>query len=223
MTKALLISTLLSLTITSQALAQAAAIPIKIGAYEVFDADQETTGRVYNPEARIIGLGVEYQMDYGIFNLTGETITGVNVGVLDGTFLDDDWYTLTWEDFSDNPVAPQTLDDFVQPIQFMDFEGLNAIRRFHFSFTNPGPPQAFPTGDFDVAGGGTVGFDGVFFGTQVRLPGDMDGDDDVDFDDFIAFSTNFGADGAGFVSGDFNLDGSIDFVDFVLLSQNFTG
>ena len=54
------------------------------------------------------------------------------------------------------------------------------------------------------------------------LPGDTDGDDDVDFADFAVLAQNFGkkAD-AVFAEGDFNGDGAIDLRDFVILQGNF--
>ena len=59
-------------------------------------------------------------------------------------------------------------------------------------------------------------------GSEVPLPGDTDGDDDVDFVDFLTLSSNFGqATDAAFADGDFNTNGGVDFGDFLMLAANF--
>jgi|GEM_PF-293305 len=50
--------------------------------------------------------------------------------------------------------------------------------------------------------------------------GDATLDGDVDFEDFLIVSTNFGSDG-GWSEGNFDLDGSIEFADFLQLTTNF--
>ncbi len=52
------------------------------------------------------------------------------------------------------------------------------------------------------------------------VPGDTDLDQDVDFADFLALSSAFGADG-GWGEGDFDGNGSIEFADFLAQSANF--
>ena len=54
-----------------------------------------------------------------------------------------------------------------------------------------------------------------------RLVGDLDGNDVVDFQDFVAFARNFGRSDAVWADGDFTGDGHVDFRDFLMLSQNF--
>jgi hypothetical protein len=48
-------------------------------------------------------------------------------------------------------------------------------------------------------------------------PGDLDGDGDVDLDDFVILKTSFGTDGGGDCDG----DGDTDLDDFVILKTNF--
>ena len=54
------------------------------------------------------------------------------------------------------------------------------------------------------------------------LPGDIDGNGSVDFEDFLIISANFGmmVDPTG-TSGDINGNGIVDFSDFLVLSRNF--
>lgn len=53
------------------------------------------------------------------------------------------------------------------------------------------------------------------------LPGDVDLDGEVGFDDFVALSTAFGSDSADWSQGDFDGDMMVGFNDFVALSTNF--
>ena len=52
------------------------------------------------------------------------------------------------------------------------------------------------------------------------LPGDLDGDGTVDFEDFLTLSNNFGQDGS-YVEGNIDLVNGIEFADFLFLSANF--
>ena len=55
-----------------------------------------------------------------------------------------------------------------------------------------------------------------------RLPGDADGDGDVDLDDFAILKSNFGmSSGATWEKGDFDGEGDVDLDDFVILKYNF--
>lgn len=53
------------------------------------------------------------------------------------------------------------------------------------------------------------------------LPGDIDLDGSVDFNDFLDFSSNFGLQNATWDDGDFDGDGLVGFNDFLLLSNYF--
>ena len=57
---------------------------------------------------------------------------------------------------------------------------------------------------------------------EERLLGDIDGDNDVDFQDFLILAQHFGKEeDAVFAEGDFNSDGAVDFADFLVLQENF--
>ena len=53
------------------------------------------------------------------------------------------------------------------------------------------------------------------------LPGDANGDGQVQFADFLILSANFGRDNATEAQGDFDGDGKVQFSDFLILSANF--
>ena len=53
------------------------------------------------------------------------------------------------------------------------------------------------------------------------VPGDLDGDGDVDFSDFLVLSHNFGEQKVPYIHGDIDLSGSIEFTDFLILSAGF--
>lgn len=53
------------------------------------------------------------------------------------------------------------------------------------------------------------------------LPGDLDGNGEVAFADFLVLSTNFNAEGLGYTEGNIDLVGAVAFPDFLALSTNF--
>ncbi len=57
--------------------------------------------------------------------------------------------------------------------------------------------------------------------SEFCLPGDMNDDGQVEFDDFLNFSQNFGMQDATWADGDFDGDGEVGFNDFLLLASNF--
>ena len=76
---------------------------------------------------------------------------------------------------------------------------------------------------FDVNTDGSVDADDRDFWVEVLASsrfGDVDLDGDVEFDDFLVLSANFGR-VDGWASGDFDGSGQIEFSDFFLLSTNF--
>jgi len=111
-------------------------------------------------------------------------------------------------------------------------------------FTIDGGGDMFTTGgSFEVSGtigqpdaGGPVtggGFElvgGFWAGVARALPGDFDGDGDVDLTDFVQFQLCFAGSNnppaptcpAG-VNADLDADGDVDLGDFLIFQQNFTG
>jgi len=77
-----------------------------------------------------------------------------------------------------------------------------------------------------VAGTGCSGLTAV----NLPLPGDLDGDGDVDLSDFTVFQLCFGGSNsppapncpAG-VDADLDGDGDVDLADFLIFQKNFTG
>lgn len=53
------------------------------------------------------------------------------------------------------------------------------------------------------------------------LPGDIDGDGDVAFSDFVVLAVNFGQDLASYTDGNLDLEGGVNLEDFIILSTNF--
>lgn len=54
-----------------------------------------------------------------------------------------------------------------------------------------------------------------------RIGGDLDGNGEVAFADFLVMSTFFGQEGVGYAGGDVDCDGTVAFGDFLTLSSNF--
>ena len=53
-----------------------------------------------------------------------------------------------------------------------------------------------------------------------RIPGDANGNNEVEFTDFLALANNFGGPG-GYEEGNFDCLGNVEFVDFLTLANNF--
>ena len=53
------------------------------------------------------------------------------------------------------------------------------------------------------------------------LPGDLNGNGDVAFADFLVLADNFGQSGVGYPAGDIDLEGTVAFADFLALADNF--
>jgi len=70
---------------------------------------------------------------------------------------------------------------------------------------------------------GWTAFDAYGMSGAAPKPGDADGDDDVDLDDFVILKQHFGQSGVTRAEGDFDGDGDVDLDDFVLLKANFGG
>ena len=63
----------------------------------------------------------------------------------------------------------------------------------------------------------------VRFATPTQVIGDVNGDLEVSFADFLILSANFGTkEDATMADGDLDGNGTVDFVDFLILSQNYT-
>ena len=73
----------------------------------------------------------------------------------------------------------------------------------------------------DLACVGTIEDRDVVLGELNTLPGDLDGDGEVAFADFLELSNNFGKDPASYPEGNIDLAEGVGFADFLILSNNF--
>ena len=76
------------------------------------------------------------------------------------------------------------------------------------------------SGEADASEEWIFGIDDVSI--TLAAAGDTNFDGEVQFDDFLALSANFGEEG-GWAEGDFDGNGQVDFPDFLVLSANFGG
>ena len=72
----------------------------------------------------------------------------------------------------------------------------------------------------DLACVGDIPERDTVLGVLNTLPGDLDGNGDVAFADFLVLSANFNGPGA-YTDGNIDLAGNIDFADFLVMSANF--
>lgn len=70
------------------------------------------------------------------------------------------------------------------------------------------------------AGSGTLAYDNLLLEGDAAVPGDVNGDGLVNFQDLLTLAQNYGQQGT-VVDGDVNRDGRIDFADLLILAQNF--
>ena len=61
----------------------------------------------------------------------------------------------------------------------------------------------------------------LFLGNSGGLVGDIDGNGEVQFADFLILADHFLEDGHNYAGGDMNCDGSVGFADFLILAENF--
>lgn len=86
-----------------------------------------------------------------------------------------------------------------------------------------------PTRGQSFAPWGTVGHGRLIFTGETAtcvipeggIPGDLDGNGEVAFADFLVLAENFGAADAPYANGDIDCNGEIAFADFLILAENF--
>ncbi len=73
----------------------------------------------------------------------------------------------------------------------------------------------------DLACVGTIEERDAVLSALNTLAGDLDGDGNVAFPDFLVLSANFGQDLPSYTDGNIDLAGGVGFPDFLVLSANF--
>lgn len=133
------------------------------------------------------------------------TLTAPGVGVSEGRFF-------LWTSYNDDTPAPVAAD-----FRFVQL----ATQSIHYQR---------PIGDCNS--------DGVLDSTDLNcvsnlperdavlnaldaLPGDLDGDGVVGFEDFVVLSMNYGGTSDSYVHGNVDLRNGVDFADFIALSANY--
>ena len=122
-----------------------------------------------------------------------------------------------WEDTGEQIFASEQLS-----------EGNNRLT-FDVPATAVATDLTFARFRFSKSGG--LSFDGLAPDGEVedysisifrkRIAGDVDGDGEVAFTDFLKLSSNFGRTDATVEDGDLDGNGKVDFADFLILSANF--
>jgi len=101
------------------------------------------------------------------------------------------------------------------PVLVTDAGPISPVGQLTGIFVSAGTNDPLPMGDLKFVG---VLVDDVTFSPLTPAkPGDLDGDGDVDLDDFVILKNNFGVSDAGDCDG----DGDTDLDDFVILKNNF--
>ena len=123
-------------------------------------------------------------------------------------------------------------DGFTNGEELGDADGDGTVERT-VNISLPGVPGSLPktalgdcnldtvlNGD-DLSCIGDIDARDAVLGALNTLPGDLNGNGDVAFADFLVLSGNFGKDLPAYTDGNIDLAGSIDFADFLALSGNF--
>lgn len=153
------------------------------------------------------------EMQFQVFHEDGSLVASTPAwGVLEFASNEDDVYFITAHSEGGVGQYLVALQALPTPIDPTDPE-----------LPDPDPdPDPDPEVDEETGEGGGPGVD-----NDVELRNslaDINGDQTVDFADFLVLSTNFGREAdVLFADGDLNGDGVIDFVDFLILSANIDG
>ena len=123
-------------------------------------------------------------------------------------------------------------DGFTNGAELGDFDGDGVAERT-VNITNPGLALDTPIADLgdcnldrtldtsDLSCVDAIDARDAVLEALNTLPGDLDGDGEVAFSDFLILSANFRSDARAYTDGNINLQGTIDFADFLILSNNF--
>ena len=182
-------------------------------------------------------LWADFDPDFPILSVSNTSDTGVA-----GNFYIEYGITLEgmWEDLDNNPfegtqteVEEHIVADSTQ-VKFtvsysddddVDFEDPVTDRAHTLTYYRvEGTTWDQSTGFSDLVFTGE--FDGVLAPVcevpAGGIPGDLDGDGEVAFADFLVLSGNFGSSGdIPYADGDIDCDGEVAFADFLALSANF--
>jgi hypothetical protein len=131
--------------------------------------------------------------------------------------------------FALNPLSYVTYIQDRTTEAFTVFKGMTAFTDRNAEAPGAGPIERFSIGSSSSGHQGTFGMDGVLVNQGVTFdrtlpdagtPGDVDGDDDVDMDDFAIIQSHFQQPVAAREEGDLTFDLFVDFRDFRQWKQN---
>jgi len=187
--------------------------------------------------------------DRGRFTLLITGLNGFKPSSFDGVMRDgvingatgitgDDLFTPGYESrFLDDPADLLSVDTNLLPGYVNDPDALTGL----FAISEPSAiSQLWSLAEITAASGTTVSLDftiGEVGGSRteyvgftcdapgepqsVNRPGDADGDDDVDLDDFVILKNHWGKSVFPGLGADFDNNGWVDLDDFVILKSNF--
>lgn len=138
------------------------------------------------------------------------------------------------QDFWDEVLAEEDSDDdgFTNGEELGDPDG-DGVPNRTVNITLPGDANDAPVSELgdcnldtvldgdDLSCVATIDARDAVLGVLNALPGDLDGDGDVAFADFLTLSANFGAEMASYSEGNIDVTGAVDFGDFLTLANNF--
>lgn len=129
-------------------------------------------------------------------------------------------------------AADSDGDGFTNGAELGDFDGDGTPERT-VNITNPGLTEDAPFAELgdcnldnqlnasDLSCVDSIDARDAVLDALNTLPGDIDGNGDISFADFLILSANFRSDAQAYSDGNINVHGTIDFADFLILSNNF--
>jgi hypothetical protein len=152
----------------------------------------------------------------------GATATGLST---DSTLFDAVWLPPPGGPGGDGYVARIAIDlgDFADRRDFLQLSLAppDPSATILASCTRPGSPFGWHNATFDVPQFSGINWYLLDPVSDPTIPGDLDGDSDVDIADLAQLLAHFGASGTTYADGDIDGDGDVDLADLAILLGNF--
>ena len=185
-----------------------------------------------HPELRIQLLGVnEWGLDHGNARATtGRDIPYLQDDDTDGDSLSDAWtsWEVEWRDVVVVDAEGEVVSVYNLTVNNLAVEeNYDELKQILIDASEP--VVALP-GDCNADGAidaldlscvATLDERDLVLGELNTIAGDLDGDGEVGFKDFLVLSTNFGQEVSSYTEGNVDLNDGVDFGDFLVLSRNF--
>jgi hypothetical protein len=201
------------------------------GVIDVYDYSPQAEGMIYFDDLNLLGATVDGLADAIVLgSITWEMVTGQQGTLVMGLSFETDIPAFAYTSYYSDDITPGPWVN--QPIPNTDpslgLYNILATRRVIYY-----EPPYQTTGTAELLSEQARTPLQVTVSGFTESPGDLDGDGDVDLNDFATFATCFSGSavttpppscsGSDFAGSDMDNDGDVDLNDFATFSSNFTG